>query len=127
MPITFNYDPALRILFTKAEGVVTLADVQMHLDKELDEKALAYRELIDASTARTDVTSEQVRVVVHRLRRMMQEHQFGPAALVTTNDELFGMASMLAILSEVQGGPSIAVFRGFSEALDWLLRVPPTS
>lgn len=125
MPITFNYDPALRILFTKAEGGITLTELQRHLDTETEEKALAHRELIDASAAWTDFNSEQVRVVVQRLRRMLQEHQFGPTAVVTTNDELFGMSSMLAILSEVQGGPSIGVFRGFSEALDWLLRVPP--
>jgi hypothetical protein len=33
------------------------------------------------------------------------------------------MASMLAILSELRGGPKVQAFRTFSEGLDWLVRV----
>jgi hypothetical protein len=125
MPITFTYDPALKILFTTATGGLSLADIQDHLDRESDGKALAHRELFDASTAWTDFTLEQTRLLVHRLCGMMQKHQFGPTAVVSRDDELFRMVSTLGILSELQGGPSIGIFREFSEALNWLLRVPP--
>lgn len=118
-------DPELRILFTTAKGTISLDDVQKHLDQESEEKALAYRELVDALSARNGLTSDQVRVLVHRLYGMVQQQQFGPTAVVTGNDELFGMASMLSILSEIKGGPFIGVFRGFSEALNWLLQLPP--
>ena len=126
MPITFHYDPGLKILFTTAHGGISLADVQEHLDQESEEKALRYRELVDASNAWNDLTPEQVRVLVHRLHGMMRGQQLGPTAVVTDNDELFGMARMFSILSEIRDGPSVAVFRGFDEALNWLLRVPPS-
>lgn len=127
MPITLSYDRELKILFTTAQGAISLADVEKHLDEESEEKALCYRELVDAVNAWNDFTSSQVRLLVHRLYKMMDDDPFGPTAVVTGNDELFGMASMLSILSEIKGGPEIGVFRGFSEALNWLLRVPPSS
>jgi hypothetical protein len=37
----------------------------------------------------------------------------------------FGMASMLAILCELQGGPAVGVFRTIDEGLAWLLGAPP--
>jgi len=46
----------------------------------------------------------------------------GPTALVTTDNVLFGMVSMLAIMLDLEGGPSLGVFRRFDEALEWLVR-----
>ena len=125
MPITFNYDPELKILFTTAHGSISLNDVEEHLDRESQEKSLAYRELVDATNAWTDLTLDQVRVLVHRLYRMMEQQQLGPTAVVTGNDRLFGMASMFSILSDIRRGPSVGTFRGFGEALNWLLRAAP--
>ena len=122
MPIRFQYDPTLRILFSTAEGLVSLRDIDIHLAEENRDRALAHRELVDATAATTNLTSEEVRTVVERLCVLMREGPFGPTALVTTDNTLFGMASMLAILSDLQGGPSIGVFRTFDEALDWLVR-----
>jgi hypothetical protein len=67
MPITFNYDPELKILFTTAQGGISLADLQEHLKEESEKKALEYRELVDASNVWNDLTPEQVRTLVHRL------------------------------------------------------------
>ena len=122
MPIRLQYDPGLRILFSTAEGVVSFRDIDIHLTEENRERALAHRELVDASAATTNLTAEEVRAVVERLRGLMQKGPLGPTALVTSNNTLFGMANMLAILSDLQGGPSVGVFRTFDEALDWLLR-----
>ena len=123
MPIEFIYDPAVRILFTRACGLVTFAEIQHHLDREVREDALGHRELFDASDAHTNVTADEVRAVVKNLQGLMQKERFGPTAVVTDNDNLFGMASMLSILLDLQAGPSVSVFRTFNEALHWLLRV----
>lgn len=125
MPIRFRYDSALQILFTTAEGLISLADIESHIDREAEARALAYRELVDASAASTHMTSAELTVLVSRLQTLMKGGPFGPTALVTTNARVFGMASMLAILSDLNGGPSIGVFRTFSEGLDWLLRADP--
>ena len=122
MPIRFQYDPVLRILFSTVEGLVSFRDIDIHLTEENRERALAHRELVDASAATTNLSGAEVKAVVERLRRLMQKGPFGPTALVTSDNTLFGMANMLAILSDLQGGPSVGVFRTFDEALDWLVR-----
>jgi hypothetical protein len=123
MPITFRYDPELRIVFTTAEGLVSFRDIQDHIDRESEQNALGYRELVDATTASTDITSEQIRLLVRNLYTKMREGPFGPTALVTEDEALFGMARMFGILSELEGGPIVGVFRAFDEALNWFLRV----
>ena len=96
-----------------------------YLDRESREKALAYRELVEATNAWTDLTLDQVRVLVHRLYRMMEQQRLGPTVVATGNDRFFGMASMFSILSEIRRGPTVGTFRGFDEALNWLLRAAP--
>lgn len=122
MPISFTYDPALKILFTTAQGLVTLSDIQNHLKQESEGYSTSYRELVDASLATTDLTADQGRELVLLLKDIAQKKPFGPTAVVTPNDLVFGMASMIAILSELQGGPQVGVFRTFDEGLKWLLR-----
>ena len=122
MPISFTYDPALKIVFTTAQGLVTLTDIQNHLTQESNGYSTGYRELVDASLATTDLTSEQGRELVQFLKSISEKKPFGPTAIVTPNDIVFGMASMIGILSELQGGPVIGVFRTFDAGLNWLLR-----
>ena len=122
MSIRSKYDSELRVLFTFAEGLVTFEEVQKHLDEESRNGTLAYPEIADAINAHTNLTGEQVRLVVKRLVDMNCTTTLGPTAIVSTSDVLYGMASMLAILSELQDGPRIGVFRNFDEGLKWLLR-----
>jgi hypothetical protein len=123
MAIHFHYDPDLGILFTRAEGLLTLDEILQHLNEERNAKGIAHPEVFDATQARTDATAEQVRVVVQRMIDMHRQGSFGPTAVITNNDVLFGMASMLAILSELRDGPKVQAFRTFSEGLDWLVRM----
>jgi hypothetical protein len=122
MPISFTHDAALKILFTTAHGLVTFSDIQNHVNQETNGYSTSHRELIDASLATTDLTADQSRELVQLIKCMAQKRSFGPTAIVTANDMVFGMASMIAILSELQGGPLIGVFRTFDEGLKWLLR-----
>jgi hypothetical protein len=123
MSIRFRYDPELKILFTTAEGLVTFEEIQSHLDEESHAGALAYRELFDAMKARTNLTASEVRLVVGLLKSMMHAYRMGPTAVVTVNDVFYGMASMMAIVSEIEAGPRIAVFRSFDKGLEWLVRI----
>ena len=76
-----------------------------------------------AMKARTNLTVTQARLVVGRLKSMMHAHRMGPTAVVTVNDVFYGMASMMAIVSEIESGPRIAVFRSFDKGIEWLVRV----
>ncbi len=125
-PISFQFNPALDIVIAKAEGLVTFQDIQAHIDCESQRRALGYPELVDATGAQTNVTPDQVKQIVERLRAEAGKGTFGATAIVTDSDHLFGMARMLGILSELRGGPAIAVFRTHEEAMAWLSsRLPP--
>jgi hypothetical protein len=45
MAVRFSYDATLRILFTTAEGMVSLAEIERNLYQESKTRALGYREL----------------------------------------------------------------------------------
>jgi hypothetical protein len=51
---------------------------------------------------------------------MMRQGAFGPTAIVTGSDVFFGMMRMLQMLSELEGGPAIGVFRDIAEAREGL-------
>ena len=127
MPIHFHYDPHVGILFTRAEGRLTFDEILRHLNRERKTKRVAFPEVFDATQASTDATGEQVRVIVQRMIDMGRQGAFGPTAVITTNDVVFGMARMLAILSELESGPKVQVFRTFDEGLDWLVRLYKSS
>jgi hypothetical protein len=124
MPIHFTYDPQLMMLLTSAEGLVSFEDIQKHLDKELPAGAIGCREIFDALAASTNLTPEQIREIVGRVRAMMRNGPFGPTAIITTNDLFFGMARMFAIMCELGEGPKVGVFRAVSGGLAWLCALP---
>jgi hypothetical protein len=123
MSIQFHYDPDVAILVTRAEGLLTFDEILRHLNEERDAKGIAHPEVFDAMEARTDATPDQVRLVVRRMIVMHRQGAFGPTAVITNNDVVFGITSMLAILSELGGGPKVQAFRRFNEGLDWLVRI----
>jgi hypothetical protein len=120
MPIRFSYDQERRILFTTAEGVLSLAEILRHLDEEGSARALGYKEIIDACTAKTNLTVEEVRQLERRLEALMRACPFGPTAIISTNDVVYGMFRMLSTLSELRSGPKIGVFRSAEDGLAWL-------
>jgi hypothetical protein len=125
MPITYTLDRERKRMHTRAEGLLTLADLQEHLDVEGHDRAEGYPELFDARGASTDITPDDVRVLVERARRWQAEGRIvGPTAIVADNDVVFGMARMYAILCEFVEAP-VEVFREVGPALAWLERVAP--
>jgi hypothetical protein len=122
MPIRYSTDPVNRRLVTRADGVVTFAEINAHLDVEQRNRDLDRPELIDARGATTDLTTQQVRQLVQRAANMLRLVELGPTAIVTTDDALNGMARMYSILAEGVGAVS-EVFSDVESATRWLNRV----
>jgi hypothetical protein len=122
MPIRYSTDPVNRRLVTRADGIVTFAEINAHLDVEQRNRDLDRPELIDARGATTDLTTQQVRQLVQRAANMLRLVQLGPTAIVTTDDALYGMARMYSILAEGVGAVS-EVFSDVESATRWLNRV----
>jgi hypothetical protein len=122
MPIRYSTDPVNRRLVTRADGVVTFAEIDAHLDIEQRNRDLDRPELIDARGATTDLTTQQVRQLVQPAANMLRLVELGATAIVTTDDVLYGMARMYSILAEGVGATS-QVFRDVESATRWLNRV----
>src|SRR5437868_1740111 len=119
MPITYTIDSGNGRMLTRADGVVTFHDVNAHLDVEQANRDLSRPEIIDARSAVTDLTADQVRRLVQRATDMLRTTDLGPTAFVTTNDLIFGMARMYVLLSE-RAGVNAEVFRDMQSARTWL-------
>ena len=119
MPINYSVDPRSGYLLTRADGVVTLKDIDAHLEVEQRNRDLHRPELIDARDAFTDVTPVQVRRLIQRAANTLQVADVGPTAIVTTNDVVYGMARMYSILAE-SVGITAEVFRDLQSAHRWL-------
>jgi len=119
MPIHYTIDDVQRRLITRADGVVTFHEINVHLDIEERNRHLSLSELVDARDATTDLTAEQVRRLVQRAAHMLRTLDLGPTAIVTRSDVLYGMARMYSILAEGVGAAA-GVFRDVESAIRWL-------
>jgi hypothetical protein len=119
MPISTETDDARGWVMTRTVGDVTLPELQAHLDEEERLRALGRPELIDAIGATTDVTSAQVRTLVHNANAILHGGAVGPTAIVADDDVAFGMARMYQLLAELDG-ISVGVFRNRADAKCWL-------
>jgi hypothetical protein len=119
MPIRYVIDSIRKRVLTHADGLVTFQDLSQHLDAEERDRGLGLPELFDARGATTNLTTGQVRTLVQRAADTLGRTALGPTAIVATNDVVFGMARMYAILTE-QAGARVEVFRDVESANRWL-------
>jgi hypothetical protein len=119
MPIRYSLDRLRGRLLTHADGLVTFADINSHLDLEQRDRNLHRPELLDARGATTDLTTEQIRQLVLRAANMLRVVNVGPTAIVTNNDVVFGMAWLYSLLAE-SAGVEAEVFRDVDAATEWL-------
>ena len=122
MPIRYVIDRIQQRLLTHADGLVTFQDLSQHLDAEERDRGLGLPELFDARGATTNLTTEQVRTLVQRAADTHRRIPLGPTAIVATDDLVFGMALMYAILTE-DAGARVEVFRDVESANRWLQEV----
>ena len=127
MPITYTLDRERRRMMTRAEGLLTRADLEHHLDVEAQDHAEGFAELFDATGATTDVTAEDIRGLVDRARQWQAAGvSVGPTAIVATTNVVYGMARMYAMLAEFLNAP-VEVFREIGPAMEWLDHISPPS
>jgi hypothetical protein len=117
--MTFAVDRVLQRMVTHADGLVTYAELDEHLDAEERERGLGLPELIDASGASTNIKPDDVARLVQRAARTSQNVPLGPTAIVVQDAVAFGMARMYSILMDRVGAP-VEVFRDRAAAVRWL-------
>jgi hypothetical protein len=124
MSIQYVQDPLRGWLFTTASGLVTFDDINEHLNLEEYNRDLSRPELIDARSATTNLTADEIRRLAQRAADVMARVPIGPTAIVTTNDVVFGMARMYSAFAE-RARARVEVFRAIDAADTWLQGVKP--
>lgn len=118
MPISYRVEPAIRLIRSKASGVLTEGDshthyTQMSADPEFQP---TYRQLCDLQ----DVTDIQLSTAF--LQALALSPLFSKdsrRAFVAPTDLYFGLARMVQAFSELEGREA-GVFRTVEEAETWL-------
>jgi hypothetical protein len=132
MPIVLEIDHEHQAVKATATGRITIGDVRSHLSEEDAERGLCYREMIDATQATVQFSSEDVRTILGILRQLARKGALGPTAVIVGNEFTYGMLRMLEILLEMGCMSPLRPFRVTekAEAEHWLANakvVRPTS
>ncbi len=116
--LSHSIDPDRKEVTTIAEGTVTLADVRTHLQREREDSALPYRELIDARHAVVRFSAAEVQEIVRLLRSHARNHRLGRTAIVVSSDVAYGIMRMLQMF--VEDVCVVQPFRDLATAESWL-------
>lgn len=120
MPIRIEYDTRRNRLETSVDGLLTFEEIQRHIDDEEANGHLCLPEIFDCKDASTNLSREQIELLVERLLNYPKNKCLGPTAIVAKNPLTFGMARMFEIVCELHGGPPIGVFNNRDEGEHWL-------
>ncbi len=85
-------------------------------------RGLPLHEFIDAARATADLSSNDVRAIVERLRQLGRLHALGPTTVVVGDDVSYGILRMLEVL--VEDVCDVRPFRDRAEAEAWLETIP---
>ena len=124
MPFKLTIDHVGRTANASAIGPIDAEEIREHLDGERIRGGLPYREFIDATRARADLSAEDTRDVVALLRKLGRRGALGPTAVLVSDDLTYGMLRMLqALLGDVA---EVRPFRAGqeAEAREWLAHAP---
>ena len=119
MPADFHIDPAHCTVFSKAVGVLNSVVGLDHMDRLQSHPDFRpeFNQIFDFREV-TDVELSHGEIRRLAQRKIFSDHS--RRAFVVANDFQFGIARMFGTYRDVEGEPSIAVFREMREALAWL-------
>jgi hypothetical protein len=116
--LSHTVDSDRKEVTTIAEGTVTLADVRIHLQREREDMALPFRELIDARHAVVRLSAAEVQEIVRLLRNHARNYRLGRTAIVVSTDVAYGILRMLQMF--VEDVCVVRPFRDLATAESWL-------
>jgi len=120
MPIAWKILPYERMVVARADGTVTLNDIQNYLDAVVVADAQPYAKLFDAGAMELKLTDDEVMLLGARMSAYSSAFDTaGPLAFVATTLAVEGFAKRFLNVASVQR-PS-KIFRTVEEAKAWLL------
>jgi hypothetical protein len=118
MPITWTISEADRLVSARAQGLVTLQDVEALLDDILIKNALSYRKLFDGRDSVGKYDDKDVLLLGARISAYNSLNLTGAAAIVVGSQEQFDVALRFANIGKAKR--PVRVFYSPEEARAWL-------
>ena len=118
MPIIYTIDHKERLVLARAEGIITLKDIEDFSDAVVTQDALAYRKLFDARDAAGTYDDNDVMILAARASAYATLTRRGRLALVPRRNAVPDLAERYINLGNFEGRAMI--FRTPREALAWL-------
>lgn len=118
MPIIYTIDHEVRLVRARAEGIITLKDIEDFSDAVVAQDALAYRKLFDATDAAGSYDDNDVMILAARASAYATLTKRGRLALVPRRNAMPDLAERYINLGKFEG--EARVFRTPEEALEWL-------
>ena len=119
MPITWTISPAERLVTVKAEGPVTLKDVEDYLDAVVVKDAMPYRKLVDCTAMQPIASDGEMMQLGGRMRAYVATLEGGPLAFVVTRPDVLDYVKRYINLVMGATRP-VKIFQTVDEARRWL-------
>jgi hypothetical protein len=120
LPIAWKILPDERMVLARADGAVTLKDIQDYLDAVVVADAQPYAKLFDAGAMELRLTDDEVMLLGARMSAYSSAFDTaGPLAFVATTLAVEGFAKRFLNVASVQR-PS-KIFKTVEDAKAWLL------
>ncbi|ODT09380.1 MAG: hypothetical protein ABS35_43075 [Kaistia sp. SCN 65-12] len=123
MPIIYTIDHKERLVLARAEGIITLKDIEDFSDAVVTQDALGYRKMFDASDAAGTYDDNDVMILAARASAYATLTRRGRLALVPRRNAMPDLAERYINLGNFEGRAMI--FRTPEEALAWLDSAEP--
>ncbi len=118
MPFKWTISQSERLVTVKAEGVVTLQDIETYLDAVVVANAGPFAKLVDMSGATVQASDHDMMMLGARVRAYLGTGPAGPVAFVVDRRE--NSDYVLRFINLASGNRPTAVFFTVTDARDWL-------
>lgn len=119
MPFTWTISHADRLVTVKAEGVVTLADIEAYLDAVVVAEAGPYAKLVDMSGSRVQASDHDMMMLGARMRAYLGSAPAGPVAFIVADPANVEYVARFINLSS--GSRPAEIFATAQQARAWLV------
>ena len=118
MPLHWTIDSRLKLFAAKANGHVTLDDVNRMLDAIVGAEAVGYRKLFDGSQGDPRMSPTELLSLGVRMRSIHATGAMGPLAVVLPANKYYLVARALGVLAAAKR--PMRVFTDPDKARQWL-------
>src|SRR4051812_13785994 len=117
--IGFAVDDDKQIIFSRAGGIVSRADVLSYIEAKTEAGVLGYAELFDARDMVVDLSTADLPVIGTAMRKAAEGKEPAKTAVVTNSAMIYGLAKRYAEITRADN-PLFKVFTDYNEARTWV-------